>query len=193
MRHRASLAAPLRAFSVAAALWSAPSGRAFAAPEPGVAVGHLGVELAPVPGNPAAPKMGDRVLFHSTVRNAGTAPVDGVVAWFGLVQVDPGQEQPVDLEDWGAHKAVAVARLVPGEALETDWPVRLIQAGHYRVVVSAASRDGGPLSPSPFVELAVRRKPVVESARVLPVALGVPALLLVGLLLRHRAGRGRAA
>lgn len=153
----------------------------------------LHVELVPAPGNPAQPRMGDRMLFHSTIRNTGAAPVEGVVAWLGLVQVDPGQEQPVDLEDWSAHKAVAAGRLAPGQAVETDWPMRLIQAGHYRVVVSAASRDGGPLAPSPFVELAVRQKAVVDSVRVLPVTLGMPALLLGALLLRRRAGRGRVA
>ena len=152
----------------------------------------LQVELVPDPGNPASPQMGDHVLYRSTIRNAGAAPVQGVVAWVSLVQVDPGQEQPVDLEDWSAHKAVTVPLLESGQAVSTEWPVRLIASGHYRVVVSAAAGDGA-LSPSPFVNLAIRQKPVVESGRVLPVALGVPALLLGGLLLRRRRGRGIAA
>jgi hypothetical protein len=145
----------------------------------------LQVDLAPDPGNPAKPKMGDRILYRSTIRNAGNAPVQGVVAWLGFVQVDPGQEQPVDLEDWSAHKAVTVPSLAPGQTVSTEWPMRLIAAGHYRVVVSAAAGDGA-LSPSPFVDVAVLQKPVVESGRVLPVALGVPALLAGGLLLRRR-------
>ncbi len=77
-------------------------------------------------------------------------PVDGLIAWISLVQIDKGKEQPVDLEDWSAHKAVTAASLAPGQSLETDWPMRLIQAGTYRVVVSAVSRerrgpDGQPL------------------------------------------------
>jgi hypothetical protein len=148
------------------------------------------VEMSPAPGNPSAPQMGDRVAFRSTIRNTGTTPAEGVVAWLSLVQVDRGQEQPVDLEDWSAHKAITVARLEPGQALETPWPIRLIQAGHYRVMVTAATRAGAAPAPSPFADLTVRTKPVVESARVLPVSLGVPVLLLGGLLLRRRRERG---
>ncbi|MDX2288440.1 MAG: hypothetical protein NW217_06425, partial [Hyphomicrobiaceae bacterium] len=96
--------------------------------------------------------------------------------------VDKGHEQPVDLEDWSAHKAVTRDRLAPGEQVATDWPMRLIQAGEYRVVVGALSRNGGALTPSQFVDFSVDPKPVVESARVLPVAFGVPGLLLAFML-----------
>lgn len=150
-----------------------------------VAAPMLQVGLAPDPGNAASPRMGDRLRYLSTIRNAGPAPIRGLVAWLGLVQVDPGLEQPVDLEDWSAHKAITVPLLAPGQSVSTEWPMRLIAAGHYRVVVSVAA-GGGALTPSPFVELAVRQKPVVESTRVLPVALGIPALLVGGLLLRRR-------
>ncbi len=102
------------------------------------------------------------------------------------------QEQPVDLEDWSAHKAITIASLAPGQAVQTDWPTRLIAAGHYRVVVSAMPAAGGSLAPSRFLDFAVRAKPVVESGRVLPVALGMPALLLAGLLVRWRRGQGVA-
>ncbi len=156
-----------------------------------VAAQPLQVELAPDPGNPANPKMGDQMLYRTTIRNAGTHPIRGGVAWLGLVQVDPGQEQPVDLEDWSAHKAVTIPVLAPDQAVATEWPMRLIAAGHYRVVVSAAAGDGA-LSPSPFVNLSVMEKPVVESGRVLPVALGMPALLLGGLLLRRHGWRNAA-
>lgn len=163
-----------------------------AAGDPAAAASSLQVELAPDPANPAVPKMGDQLLYWTTIRNAGTHPIQGVVAWLGLVQVDPGKEQPVDLEDWSAHKAITIPLLRPGQAVASEWPMRLIAAGHYRVVVSAAAGDGG-LSPSQFVDLSVREKPVVESSRVLPVALGVPALLLAGLLQRRRQGWGGAA
>ncbi len=178
----------------AALLLAVASWPALAQPVPatGAATPSLQVELAPDPGNPASPQMGDHVLYRSKIRNAGAAPMQGVVAWVSLVQVDPGQEQPVDLEDWSAHKAITVSRLEPGQAISTEWPVRLIASGHYRVVVSAAAGDGA-LSPSPFVNLAVRQKPVVMLSRVLPVALGVPALLLASLLLRRRRGWGSAA
>ena len=150
----------------------------------------VSVELASSRANPTSPQMGDTLTLHSTIRNDGAAPVDGVIAWMSLVQIDSGNEQPVDLEDWSAHKAVTAASLAPGGTIATDWPMRLIQAGTYRVVISVVTRDGTGLTASPFVDFTVREKPVVESTRVLPIAVGVP-LLLGGLLAWRQTRRWR--
>lgn len=146
----------------------------------------LSVDLRPGGGNPVSPQMGDNLSFHTVIRNDGSSPVNGLLAWISLVQIDRGKEQPVDLEDWSAHKAITAASLAPGQMLETDWPMRLIQAGNYRVVVSAISRDSTGLVASPFAGFTVRQKPVVESQRVLPVALGLPLLLAGAMLWRRR-------
>lgn len=130
--------------------------------------------------------MGDHLSFHSVIGNEGDTPINALVAWISLVQIDKGKEQPVDLEDWSAHKAVTTTSVPPHGTIQSDWPMRLIQAGHYRVVVSAVSRDGTRLVASPFVDFTVRQKPVVESQRVLPVALGIPMLIGVGMLWRRR-------
>jgi hypothetical protein len=147
------------------------------------------ISLAPDAANPARPEMGDWLHFRSAVRNAGKVPLSGLVVWISLVEVDPGHEQPVDLEDWSAQKAAVLPSLLPGEKYEIDWPMRLIQAGDYRVLVSAAERGApGPYA-SPFADFHVRRKPTVESARILPVALGVPVLLAGLAAWRLRRGR----
>ena len=149
--------------------------------------GDLSVDLAPDPKNPPAPKMGDNILFHSVIRNDGPATVEGVIGWLSLVQIDPGAEQPVDLEDWSAHKAVTAATLDPGETLAAEWPLRVIQGGHYRIVLSVVGRDGGGIATSPFADFTVREKPVVESERVLPVVVGLPVLIAAALLWRRKA------
>lgn len=153
------------------------------------AAGAVQIDLAPDPANPAVPQMGDHLQFHSVIRNDGQAPATGIVAWISLVQTDKGREQPMDLEDWSAHKAVVIQRLMPGQTLDSAWNMRLIQSGSYRVVISAMARNGATLASSPFVDFAVRQKPVVESGRVLPVALGVPLLLAGLMLLRLLRGR----
>lgn len=175
---------PLRLLVLAAALLFLTGTHAWAAP--------LSIELTAASSNPASPRMGDKLSFHTVIRNDGAAAVDGLIAWISLVQVDRGKEQPVDLEDWSAHKAVTASSLGPGETLATDWPMRLIQAGRYRVVVSAASRDGAALTASPFVAFTVRQKPVAESERVLPVAIGVPLLLGAIMLRRSRKADARS-
>jgi hypothetical protein len=149
----------------------------------------LSITISAAPANQPAPRMGDRLSFHTVIRNDGATPADGVIAWISLIEVDEGKEQPVDLEDWSAHKAVTVRSLPPGGTLETEWPMRLIQAGHYRVVVSAATRTATELAASPFADFSVIQKPVVESQRVLPVAVGIPALIGVVMVWRHRRQR----
>ncbi len=136
--------------------------------------------------NPQSPQMGDHMKFISTIKNSGNAPAQGVVAWISLVQVDSGNEQPVDLEDWSAHKAVTQASLAPGGQITVEWPMRLIQAGDYRVVISAVERSTQHIITSPFIDFHIKRKPVVESQRILPVAFGVPLMLGVLILWRIR-------
>ncbi len=149
------------------------------------------LDLQPDGKNPASPVMGDHLQFWSTITNTGTSPVEGLVAWISLVEIDPGNEQPVDLEDWSAHKAITGASLKPGESLRTDWPMRLIKGGDYRVVVSVTDRGGSQVYTSSTVQFHVRQKPVLQAGRVLPVAAGIP-LLIAGLMIFNQAKQGHS-
>ncbi len=151
----------------------------------GVARPSVSLDLQPDVKNPASPVMGDHLRFWSIITNTGSSPIEGLVAWISLVEIDTGNEQPVDLEDWSAHKAVTGARLKPGESLQADWPMRLIKGGDYRVVVSVTDRGGRQVYTSPTVQFHVRQKPVLKAGRVLPVAIGIP-LLFIGLMIFNR-------
>ncbi|MGB5453699.1 MAG: hypothetical protein WBN02_13550 [Sedimenticolaceae bacterium] len=147
-----------------------------------VSAASLELQVQPDLANPAHPTMGDWMHFNSVITNTGNQPLEGLVAWISLVEVTPGKEQPMDLEDWSAHKAITGTTLKPGATLRTQWPVRLIQNGDYRVVISATDRNDETVFTSPTLQFHVAQKPVVESTRILPVALGIPLLLggLVG-------------
>jgi hypothetical protein len=147
--------------------------------------GPVEITLEAAPANPAAPRMGDHLAFYSVIRNTSGRPVNGLIAWISLLRIDPGNEQPVDLEDWSAQKAVAAKVVLPGGTLAVDWPMRLINSGTYRVVASTATRDAQGVTTSPAVDFIVAPKPVVESRRVLPVAFGIPLFLALGLLWRR--------
>ncbi len=142
----------------------------------------LTLNLHPDKKNPASPVMGNHLRFWSTITNTGLTPIEGIVAWISLVEIDPGNEQPVDMEDWSAHKAVTGASLAPGQSLRTDWSMRLIKGGDYRVVVSVTDRGGRQVYTSPTVQFHVRQKQVLQVGRVLPVATTVP-LLIIGLMI----------
>lgn len=180
--------ARLLAAAVAAVL--AGAAPALAAPWAGdPAAPQLAVVVAPDPADPAVPRMGDRLVFHSMVANHGGAVAPGVVVWLTLLRLDAGHEQAVDLEDWSADKALSLDRLPSAAVARRNWTLRLISPGTYRVLVSAATRDAPVPAVAASEAFAVAPKPVVESARVLPVALGIPFAL--GGLLALRLGRGR--
>lgn len=148
--------------------------------------GAVQIELTPAAKNPKSPEMGNWLHFTTKIRNNTGKPIEGVIGWISLLRIDAGHEAPVDLEDWSAHKAITIKSLKPGEVQTEDWPMRLIQAGKYRIFVSAASSATPEPSASNPIDFRVRQKPVVESARVLPVAIGIPLLLLGGLYWRTR-------
>jgi hypothetical protein len=131
-------------------------------------------------------------MLSSAIR--GKTPVSGVIAWIGLLEVNSGKEQPVDLEDWSAQETTTLPGIAPGQTAETEWRLRLIQSGSYRIAVMAAAtgdalgRNSSPVA-SPFAAFTVASKPVVETGRVLPIASGVP--LVIGTMLLWRAARGR--
>jgi hypothetical protein len=159
---------------------------AFAVMAAAASAGELSVDLRGAPANPARPQMGDRLSFRSVLRNEGSAPVSRVMVWISLIRIDPGNEQPVDLEDWSAQKAVTADSLPVGGTIEAAWSLRLIQGGAYRLMVAAYSQDGGRTAFGPATEFTVREKPVVQARRVLPVALGFPLVIATVMLWRWR-------
>lgn len=146
----------------------------------------LAIELTPNAANPANPQMGDRMHFQSVIRNKGAVPLQNIFVWMDLLRLDPGHQAPMGLEDWSAQQALSRAQLAAGTSLQTDWPMRLIQSGHYRVMIEAVADDARTPVASAALDMVVRPKPVVESTRVLPVAFGTPALLALLLFWRWR-------
>ncbi len=157
----------------------------------GAAQAPVSLDLQSDGTNPTSPVMGDNLRFWSIIVNTGTAPIEGLVAWIGLVEIDPGNEQPVDLEDWSAHKAATGASLEPGQSMRTDWPMRLIKGGDYRVVVSVTDRGSRQVYTSPTIQFHVRQKPVLQAGRMLTVVAAIP-LLIIGLMVFNKTRQRRA-
>jgi hypothetical protein len=121
--------------------------------------------------------MGEVPVFSGAITNFGATPLQGLVVYLSLISLKPGKEQPVDLEDWSADKTIRVDRLLPGATTRHRWKLRLIEAGEFGVVLTVV--DPKELRPivSSVVRLNIRSKKLLDSNRILPVAIGVPALL----------------
>lgn len=139
---------------------------------------EIQIKLKPDESNPEKPMMGDHMKFHSIISNHTGKSIEGLVGWISLVEVDKGNEQPVDLEDWSAHKAITGSTLSPGKPTKTTWPMRLIKSGDYRVVISVTDRTQNRVYTSDMLHFHVDSKAIISSSRILPVAIGEPLLLL---------------
>lgn len=128
-------------------------------------------------------KMGDIPVFKGIVTNTGTKPLEGLTVYLSLISLQSGNEHPVDLEDWSAQKAVRIAKLDPGTKSEQDWGMRLIAPGPFAVALTVVGKNAAQPIISDLVKFDINTKPLISSARILPIAIGEPFLLLLLILI----------
>jgi len=123
--------------------------------------------------------MGESPVFVGRVANRGETSVKGLIVYPSLVSLKPGKEQPVDLEDWSARPAVRIDLLSPGELNTQQWPLRLIESGKFAMALTVIAPTEAQPAVSVLVPFEVQPKRLLAGKRVLPVAIGVPSLLLL--------------
>lgn len=100
----------------------------------------------------------------------------------------------MDLEDWTANRSTSLAPVPPGGSQTQAWTLRALTSGDfavYVVVVPHGPLHGtdAPIMSAP-VPIHVTQRTNLNPGGVLPVALGVPALI-IGALATTRAWRSR--
>jgi hypothetical protein len=131
--------------------------------------------------------LGDEFGFTTEVRNRGDAPATGLVAHLNVVGLSSGIY--VDPEDWSEERTKNVPTLGPGETTSISWSVKAVTGGHaavYVVVLPEDPGEGVPVS-SPSIDVQIADTKDLNSDGVLPLALGVPALIgMLSLAVRRR-------
>ena len=133
-------------------------------------------------------RLGDSFGFRSEVTNTGARALSGLVTHLNVVGLDP--EIYVDPEDWSEERTKDVPDLRPGESAEISWSVKAVTGGHAAIYVvvlpgePASAREGLAISPAIDVRIADTKD--LNSGDVLPLALGVPALIGVATLVVRR-------
>jgi hypothetical protein len=122
---------------------------------------------------------GQFIKMKGVISNSNSnESVRGGIAYISLV--DLGDKIPVDLEDWSAEKGLYIPSIEPGQTLPLEWDVRLVKAGSYTIDILFNS-DADFVSPpvtSSKIFLEVSPKHNLNPGNVLPVAFGVPAVLI---------------
>jgi uncharacterized membrane protein len=135
-------------------------------------------------------KLGDDFSFSTRITNQGRRPLTDWVAHLNVVGLSSGIY--VDPEDWSSERTKSVPTLQPGESTSINWSVTAVTGGHAAIYVVALPKEPGigKLTSSPAVDVRIANTKDFNSGGVLPLALGVPALLgLLTLATRRRRAR----
>jgi hypothetical protein len=137
----------------------------------------------------AALKTGDEIEFTTVVTNEGTTPTPELTVAMNIINL--GKSDPVDPEDWSPERTQAIEPLEPGESAELDWSVEAILDGDYMVYMTAIAKPGTPDETTlpvtgPGIHLTVAAFQSTNPAGVLPVAIGMPLILIVVALVLRR-------
>jgi hypothetical protein len=142
-------------------------------------------------------KTGDEIEFTTTVTNTADAASPDLIVAMNIINLN--KSDPVDPEDWSPERTQAVDPIDPGGSAEQSWTVEAILDGNYMVYMTAIVKPGAPAETtlpvtSPGIHLTVQAFQNTNPGGVLPVAIGMPAgLIVVAFLLRRywRRDRGR--
>jgi hypothetical protein len=132
-------------------------------------------------------RLGDDFAFSAEITNQGRATLSDLVAHLNVVGLSSGIY--VDPEDWSEERTKSVPSLAPGDSTTIPWSVTAVTGGHAAIYVVVLPRDPGRTKPvsSPAVDVRIADTKDLNSDGVLPLALGVPALLgLLTLATRRR-------
>jgi LPXTG-motif cell wall-anchored protein len=136
--------------------------------------------------------LGESFGFHSKITNTGSQEVGGLVAHLNVVGLSSGIY--VDPEDWSEERTKSVPALGPGESADVSWNVKAVTGGHAAIYVVALPGEDATSAPppavSPAMDVRIADTKDLNSGGVLPLALGIPALLgLTTLVVRRRRRR----
>ncbi len=132
--------------------------------------------------------IGEPFSFTTTVRNPGDQPLTGLVAHLDIVGLDP--DVYVDPEDWSSQRTQYLPPVAPNGSETLSWSVQPVNPGRLVVYVTLVSATGGAVMTGPALHAEVSAQQRLDAAGVLPVAVAVPAVVLI-LLVAGRVRRRR--
>jgi hypothetical protein len=131
--------------------------------------------------------LGRTFVFHTTIANHGQTPARGLVAHLNVLSLDGSTY--VDPEDWSSRRARYLAPIPAGDSVTLTWKLQAVNSGSVGVYVAVLPQSGAAQPPvtGPAVHVSIAGRKTLNASGVLPLALGIPALLgALALTLRMR-------
>jgi hypothetical protein len=116
-------------------------------------------------------------VFRTTIANHGTTPVRGLIAHLNVLSLRRGVY--IDPEDWSSHRTRHRAPIPGGGSVTLAWKLQAVNADSIGVYVAVLRQSGAAQSPvtGPTVHVSIARRTTPNAGGVLPLAIGIPALL----------------
>lgn len=141
-------------------------------------------------------KTGDKFDFKTIVAYSATEDESpNMIVAMNIINLD-GDGDPVDPEDWSPERTQYIEPLTPGESAEQNWTINTILDGDYMIYMVLIPEPEDPEATthpvvSSGIHLTVEAFARLNPGGVLPIALGMPGGLMLGMVfLRWRRRRG---
>lgn len=138
-------------------------------------------------------KTSDEVQFMTRVTNNDTVDSPPLIVAMNIINLD-SQGDVVDPEDWSPQRTQYVQPLGPGKASDQNWIINTILDGDYMVYMvvipepESSETTSQPVA-SQGIHLTVTPFTRINPLGVLPYAIGIPLLVLIGVIIVFRARR----
>jgi len=122
-------------------------------------------------------RLGENIVFRAEFANHGSTATGALIAHLNVLSLRQGVE--VDPEDWSTHRTRYLGTIAPGATRTITWKVHAINKGRIALYVAVLPQAGDNRPPAigRTVQLVVAGRDTLNAGGILPLALGVPALL----------------
>lgn len=122
-------------------------------------------------------KLGQKFEFRTTITNHASGPTGPLIAHLNVLSLRSGVE--VDPEDWSTHRTRYLGTIPARGSRTITWNVHAINTGRIALYVAVLPQAGVTQPPTTggTVQLVVAGRKTLNSGGILPLALGIPALL----------------
>lgn len=122
-------------------------------------------------------KLGGKFTFRSTVTNRGSTAASGLIAHLNVLSLKDGVY--VDPEDWSSDRTRYLDPIPAGGSITTTWRMQAVNDGDFGIYVAVLPESGEARPPTtgPAIHLAVAERKTLNAGGIVPLALGIPALL----------------
>ncbi len=121
--------------------------------------------------------LGETFSFRTTIANRASTATDPLIAHLNILSLSAGLY--VDPEDWSSERTQYIGPIPAGESRAIAWKVKAVNGGSLAayVAVLPEARATEPPSTSPTIQISVAERRTLNSGGILPLAVGVPALI----------------